>query len=173
MGMGCYAFLHGIFLTQGLNQHLLHWQAGSLPLVLTGKKPKHPYMISIHIWYPHIPVFNCIHRDNDSLQDSQAAQWIVQEMQETWVRSLGWEDPLEEERATHSSILVAEIPGAEGTGGLQFMGLWKVGHNSACPLAWGSKNIYILIQLFYYFIIYFYHLRLILFQITQVIWKAK
>ena len=51
------------------------------------------------------------------------AQWIVQEMQETWVRSLGWEDPLEEEKATHSSILVVEIPGAEGTGGLQFMGL--------------------------------------------------
>ena len=34
----------------------------------------------------------------------------VQEMQETWVQSLGWEDPLEEEMAAHSSILAWEIP---------------------------------------------------------------
>ena len=34
-------------------------------------------------------------------------------MQETWIRSLGWEDPLEEEKATHSSILAWEIPWAE------------------------------------------------------------
>ena len=51
------------------------------------------------------------------------AQWTVQELQETWVRSLGWKDPLEEEKATHSSIVVGEIPWAEGSGGLQFMGL--------------------------------------------------
>ena len=43
-------------------------------------------------------------------------------MQETWVRSLGWEDPLEEERATHSSILAWEIPQMEDPGGLQSMG---------------------------------------------------
>ena len=34
----------------------------------------------------------------------------TQEMQETWVRSLGWEDPLEEEMATHSSILARKNP---------------------------------------------------------------
>ena len=39
--------------------------------------------------------------------------------QETWVRSLGQEDPLEEETATHSSILVWEIPWTEEPGGLQ------------------------------------------------------
>ena len=39
-----------------------------------------------------------------------------QEMQETRVRSLGWEDPLEEEMATHSSILAWEIPWAEEPG---------------------------------------------------------
>ena len=39
-------------------------------------------------------------------------------MQETWVQSLGWKDPLEKEMATHSSILTWEIPG-----GLQSMGL--------------------------------------------------
>ena len=40
-------------------------------------------------------------------------------MQETWVRSLGWDDPLEEGMATHSSILAWRIPWTEGSGRLQ------------------------------------------------------
>ena len=47
------------------------------------------------------------------------------EMQETWVRFLGWEDPLEKEMATHSSILAWEIPQIEEPGGLQAMGSKK------------------------------------------------
>ena len=43
----------------------------------------------------------------------------MQETQETWVQSLDWEDPLEEVMATHSSILVWEIPWTEDSGGLQ------------------------------------------------------
>ena len=43
-------------------------------------------------------------------------------MQETRVRSLGWEDPLEKEMATYSSILAWKIPGTEEPGGLQSMG---------------------------------------------------
>ena len=39
-------------------------------------------------------------------------------MQETWVRFLGWEDPLEKEMAPHSSILAQEIPWTEESGGL-------------------------------------------------------
>ena len=50
-------------------------------------------------------------------------------MQETWVQSLGWEDPLEEEMATQSSILAWEIPWIEEPGGLQFRGLQIVGHD--------------------------------------------
>ena len=46
-------------------------------------------------------------------------------MQETLVQSLGWEDPLEKEMATHSSILAWEIPWTEEPGGLQYMGLQK------------------------------------------------
>ena len=49
-------------------------------------------------------------------------------MQETQVRSLGWEDPLEEEMATHSNILAREISGTEEPGGFQSMGLQRVGH---------------------------------------------
>ena len=46
-------------------------------------------------------------------------------MQETWVQSLGQEDPLEKEMAIHSSILAWKIPWAEEPGGLQFMGSHK------------------------------------------------
>ena len=46
-------------------------------------------------------------------------------MQETQVRSLGWEDPLKKEMATHSSILAWEIPRTEEPGGLQYVGLQK------------------------------------------------
>ena len=46
----------------------------------------------------------------------------MQEPQETWFPSLGQEDPLEKEMATHSSILAWEIPWIEESGGLQFMG---------------------------------------------------
>ena len=46
-------------------------------------------------------------------------------MQETWVQSLGWEDPLEKEMATHSSILVWKISWTEGSGG---------------PMPWGHKE---------------------------------
>ena len=52
-------------------------------------------------------------------------------MQEIWVRSLGWEDPLEEEMATHSSILSWKIPWTEESGGLQSTGSQRVGHDLA------------------------------------------
>ena len=44
-------------------------------------------------------------------------------------RSLGWEDPLEEEMTTHSSILAWEIPWTEEPEGLQSIGSQRVGHN--------------------------------------------
>ena len=50
-------------------------------------------------------------------------------MRETWVQSLGGEDLLEKEMATHSSILAWKIPWTEEPGRLQSMGSQKVGHN--------------------------------------------
>ena len=50
-------------------------------------------------------------------------------MQETWVRTLGWEDPLEKGMATHSSVLVWRIPWTEEPGRLQSMGSQRVRHN--------------------------------------------
>ena len=80
----------------------------------------------------------------------QAAQWVknpaMQETQETQVLSQGWEDPLEEEMATHSSILAWRIPQTKENGGLQPIGSQRVGHewsNLACTHT-GSECIGIL-----------------------------
>ena len=63
-------------------------------------------------------------------RDSLVAQMVkhLPAMQETWVRSLGQEDPLEKEIATHSSILAWRIPWREEPGRLQSMGSLGVGH---------------------------------------------
>ena len=55
----------------------------------------------------------------------------MQEMQETWVQSLGQEDPLEEEIVTQSRILACKISWTEEPGGLQSMGSQRVGHHQA------------------------------------------
>ena len=64
-------------------------------------------------------------------------------MQETWVRSLGWEDPLEKEMATHSSILAWRIPWMEEPGGLQSTGLQRVRRNWATSLHFTSTCGYV------------------------------
>ena len=61
-------------------------------------------------------------------------------MQDTWVRSLGQEDPLEKEMATNSSILVWRIPWTKEPGGLQSIGLQGVRHNRGCRE--GNLQIY-------------------------------
>ena len=62
---------------------------------------------------------------------SLAAQLVknLPAVQETWVRSLGLEDPLEKETATHSSILAWKISWIEDPGGMQSMGSQRVGHD--------------------------------------------
>ena len=50
-------------------------------------------------------------------------------MQETWVQSLSWEDPLEEGMAAHSRTLAWRISWTEEPGGLQSMGSQRIGHN--------------------------------------------
>ena len=56
-------------------------------------------------------------------------------MQETWVQSLGWEDLLAKEMATHSRILAWKIPWTEEPDRLQSMGLQRVGHDWATSLS--------------------------------------
>ena len=65
------------------------------------------------------------------LRASLVAQMVrrLSAMLETWVQSLGREDSLEKEMATHSSILAWKIPWTEEPGGLQSMGLQRVRHD--------------------------------------------
>ena len=66
-------------------------------------------------------------------------------MWETWVQSLGWEDHLEKEIATHSSILTWKIPWMEEPGKLQSMGLQRVRQNWATSLHFNNNIIIIII----------------------------
>ena len=65
------------------------------------------------------------------MQASLIAQLVknLPAMQETWVQFLGWEDPLEKEMETHSSILSWRIPWTEEPTGLQSMASQRVGHD--------------------------------------------
>ena len=65
------------------------------------------------------------------LRDSLVAQMVksLPAMWETWVQSLGWEDLLEKEMATHSNILSWKIPWTEEPGSLQSMGSQRVGQD--------------------------------------------
>ena len=62
-------------------------------------------------------------------------------MQETQVRSLGGEDPLEEEMATHSSVLAWEIPWTEEPGGLQSTGSQRVGQDLGTKTTTKKLNV--------------------------------
>ena len=67
----------------------------------------------------------------DKNEDKFVAQSVknLPAVQETWVRSLGWEDPLEKEMATHSIILAWRIPWTEDPGSLESMGSQRVGQD--------------------------------------------
>ena len=54
---------------------------------------------------------------------------VMQDLQETQIRCLGWEDPLEEEMAIHSSVLAWQIPWTEEPGGLQSTGSQRIEHD--------------------------------------------
>ena len=71
------------------------------------------------------------------------------ELQETWVRSLGQEDPLEEVMATYFSILAWRVPRTEEPDGLQSIGLQRVRHNGsdfACMHARYVKTIHMILR---------------------------
>ena len=85
----------------------------------------------LFIWNDKNPLY--VHKNNVFLWASLVAQLVKNPpaMQETWVQSLGWEDPLGKGKATHSSILAWRIPRIEKTGRLQSMGSQRVGHDWA------------------------------------------
>ena len=75
----------------------------------------------------------------------------MQEAQETQVQSLGWEDPPEEDMATHSSILAWRITWTEESGGLQFTGLQRVEHDLS-NLAHMYLFYEVILVLFYFYL---------------------
>ena len=77
-------------------------------------------------------LMNMLKQDRQG-ETSLVAQMVkcLPTMQETQVQSLGWQDPLEKEMATHCSILAWRIPRTEEPGRLQSMGLQRVGHDWA------------------------------------------
>ena len=83
-----------------------------------------------------LPTKNCIVKATVFPMTSLVAQTVkhLPTMRETQVRSLGQEDPLEKEIATHSSTLAWKIPWTEESGRLQSMGSQRVGHNLATSL---------------------------------------
>ena len=95
-GVGCHALLQGILPTQGLRLRLLHGQVGSLPLAPPGK--------------PTVTLDFCFLAFFRKSLASLVVQMVknLPVMQETWVRYLGWEDPLEKEIPTHSPVFLPE-----------------------------------------------------------------
>ena len=67
----------------------------------------------------------------------------MQGMQQTQVRSLGWEDQLEQEMATHCNILAWRIPWTEEPVELQSMGMQRVRHDGAINTMATNTNVYI------------------------------
>ena len=80
----------------------------------------------------------------------------MQETQETWVRSLGREDPLEKGVAAHSSIPAWRISWAEQPGGLQSVGVTKswprLGTHTVKPVKWGNNNRRVMYIIYIYII---------------------
>ena len=89
-------------------------------------------------------------------------------MRETWIRSLGQEDPLEKDMATHSSTLAWRIPWTEEPGRLQSMGSQRVGHDWATSL---SLSFFHTHHITYIHIIYAIRHYFICMLFVQVIWE--
>ena len=75
------------------------------------------------VCYVLVTIIECVLREVAHTVKNLTAMW------ETWVQSLGLEDPLEREMATHSSILAWKVPRTDEPGELQSMGLQRVGHD--------------------------------------------
>ena len=139
-GMGWHFLLQGIFPTQGSNLRLLcflHWQAGSLSLAA----PMNGWTSAQRrYWGSYVIRQN---RDQEEWEQSQRLRWCLTDlvlditswaslvaqlvenppaMWETWVRSLGWEDPQRRAWQPTSVFLPGESPWTEKSGGLQSMG---------------------------------------------------
>ena len=101
-------------------------------------RPWHRRSVLLAETYPHLLGLNpdVTSSGSPSLAILSYAQRVerLPAMRETWVGSLGWEDPLEKEMATHSSTLAWKMPCMEKPGRLQSMGSQRVRHDSVTSL---------------------------------------
>ena len=120
-GVGSRSLLQGIFPTQGSNLGLPHCRRILYQLSHKGSPLYVQQVIITEDW------INSVKVDYKWFFTSLVAQLVKNPpaMQETWVQSLGWEDPLEEGMETHSSILVWTIPQTEEPGGATVHGVAK------------------------------------------------
>ena len=125
-----------LFPDQGSNPGSLHWECEVIATGPPGKSCKHFLKESTFI--SSLRDISQSPKANEQLskyslctQASLVAQLVKNPpvMQETWVRSLGWEDPLEKGKAAHSSILAWRIPWTEEPGGLQPVGSQRIRHD--------------------------------------------
>ena len=85
-------------------------------------------LLGAHCYSRHLALQNYVVPKGQAFLVAQTVKNLPA-IQETWVSSLGQEDPLEKRTATHSSILAWRIPWTEEPGGLPFMGLQRISHN--------------------------------------------
>ena len=102
---------------------------------------QNPFQLFLSVQFQYFMCVPC------HVWDSLVAQRVksLPEMQETWVRSLGQEDPLEKKMAIHSSTIAWKVPWTEKPGRLQSMGLKKVRHDWATSLSQSLMTTKILI----------------------------
>ena len=98
------------------------------------------YLPSFQVRWHYLNIFRLSLKGRASFRASLIAQSVknLPAVQETGVRSLGWEDPLEKEMTIHSSIGAWKISWIDEPGGLQSMGSQRVGHDWANTLLKGS-----------------------------------
>ena len=114
-----------------------NWSWGSFLPDIRSQCLLHSLAPELWTWQPISLVSHLILFDTCPSSRLGIPRWIsgkrihlpIQETQETWVQSLGWEDPLKKQMATHFSILAQKIPWTEEPGGLQSMGFQRVIHN--------------------------------------------
>ena len=133
--MGCHSHLQGIFLIQKSNPGIL--QCRQILYHLSYQRSVLSSVGSVNscsISMIHMSKFSReskVWSARNYLFSTMVAQMVKSLPAMTQVRSLGWEDPLEKEMATHSSILAWRIPWMEEPGGLQSMQSQRVRHNWA------------------------------------------
>ena len=132
--MGCHSLLQGLFPTQRLNQGLLFYRQTLYRLSHYGS-PQDSLVLCLFRFSSisfikvfcqevlHILIYSRLGFPGGSVVKNLSA------IQETWVWSLGQEDPLQKRMATHSCILAWRIPWTEEPGGLQSKGSQRVRHN--------------------------------------------